>query len=72
MKYKVVFRISAEFVAEVDSDSPENAVESAKAVFHKANLGVAENVSAESAAVFEGKDYVAEVCWDGDGNEDWA
>ncbi len=71
MKYKVVFRLGAEFVAEVDSDTPENAVESAKSVFHKANFGAAENVSAESAAVFEGKDYVAEVCWDDDGNEDW-
>ena len=61
MKYYVTYKIDARFIAEVEADSIEEAMDKAEDAYMDADFGVAEDIDGESIIVEDEKgNYVWE------------
>lgn len=61
MKYYVTYKIEARYIAEIDADSLEEAMEKADSEYIDADFGVAEDIDGESIIVEnENGDYIWE------------
>lgn len=51
MKYYVTYKVEARYIAEVEADSLEEAMEKAESEYIDANFGVAEDIDGEAIIV---------------------